>query len=303
MNQPRRTLLRSPFALALAAALPPPAIAATPILKTIPSSGETIPAVGVGTARRFQGSHDDATRAVLRAALQKFAELGGTVIDTAPSYGNAEAVVGSLLPDLTLGRPLFLATKVGATGRAAGQAQVEASFRRLGRDRLDLIAVHNLQDTSTQLALLRELKQAGKIRYVGATTSSDRQYQDFEAMMARETLDFIQVDYALDNRGAAERLLPLAQERRMAVMVNLPFGRGRLFQATRGRPLPAWASEFDCSSWAQFFLKYLVAHEAVTCVIPGMARPEYVVDNMGAALGRLPDAATRRRMEAFIDAI
>ena len=303
MNKPRRILLRSPFALAMAAALPLPAQSATPIVKAIPSSGESIPAVGVGTARRYQGNHDDASLATLRATLQKFTELGGTVIDTAPSYGNAEAVVGSLLADLKPGKPLFLATKVGATGRAAGQAQVQASFRRLGRDRLDLVAVHNLQDTATQLELLRELKQAGKIRYVGATTSSDRQYRDFEAMMTRETLDFIQVDYALDNRGADERLLPLARERRMAVMVNLPFGRGRLFQATRDKPLPAWASEFDCSSWAQFFLKYLVGHEAVTCVIPGMARPEYVVDNLGAAVGRLPDAATRKRMEAFIDAL
>ncbi len=303
MNQPRRTLITSPLALAMAAALPPPAHAATPVRKTIPSSGEELPAIGVGTARRYQGSHDAATLGTLRATLRRFTELGGTVIDTAPSYGNAEAVVGSLLPDLPPDRPLFLATKVGATGRAAGEAQVQASFRRLGRDRLDLVAVHNLQDTATQLELLRELKHAGRIRYVGATTSNDRQYANFEAMMARETLDFIQVDYALDNRGAAERLLPLARERRMAVMVNLPFGRGRLFQATRDKPLPAWASEFDCGSWAQFFLKYLIGHEAVTCVIPGMARPEYVVDNMGAAFGRTPDAATRKRMEAFIDAI
>ena len=303
MNQLRRSLLCSPCALALAAALPPPARAATLIRKTIPSSGESLPAIGVGTARRYQGDHDAAALATLRATLQQAADLGGTVIDTAPSYGNAEAVVGSLLPDLKLAQPLFLATKVGATGRAAGEAQVEASFRRLGRDRLDLVAVHNLRDTATQLGLLRELKQAGRIRYVGVTTSSERQYEDFEAVMARETLDFIQVDYALDNRGAARRLLPLARERGMAVMVNLPFGRGRLFQATRDRPLPAWAAEFDCSSWAQFFLKYLVGHEAVTCVIPGMARPEYVVDNLGAAVGRLPDAAMRKRMEAFIDAI
>ena len=235
MNQPRRTLLRTPLALAMAAALPLPGHASAPIRKTIPSSGEPLPAIGVGTARRYQGSHDDATLATLRDTLRKFTELGGSVIDTAPSYGNAESVVGALLSELAPNRPLFLATKVGATGRAAGEAQVQASFRRLGRERLDLVAVHNLQDTSTQLALLRELKQAGKIRYVGATTSSDRQYQDFEAMMARETLDFIQVDYALDNRKASERLLPLAVERRTAVMVPSP-RRGRV--AGRWRPAP-----------------------------------------------------------------
>ena len=197
----------------------------------------------------------------------------------------------------------FIATKLGATGHAAAQAQIEQSFRRLGRERLDLIAVHNLQDIDAQLPRLRDLKSAGRIRYVGATTSSDRQYQAFEAMMKRETLDFVQVDFALDNRGAAHRLLPLARDRNMGVMINLPFGRGRLFEATRGKALPPWAAEFDCASWAQFFLKYIISHDAVTCAVPGMAKPEYVVDNMGAVLGRLPDPATRRRMETFIDAL
>lgn len=302
MDPNRRELIGRTAAVALAAALPVPLWAADPIRKSIPSSGEAIPAIGVGTARRYQGA-GEADRAVLRATLQKFVELGGTVIDTAPSYGDAEAVIGALLAGLQSARPPFLATKLGATGRADGLAQVEESFKRLGRPRLDLIAIHNLQDIGTQLPLLRELKSAGRTRYVGATTSTDRQYTAFEAMMKRETLDFIQVDYALDNRGAAERILPLARDRNMAVMINLPFGRGRLFDATRGKPLPAWAADFDCTSWAQFFLKYLIAHDAVTCAVPGMAKPEYVVDNLAAAAGRLPDPATRRRMETFIDAI
>jgi aryl-alcohol dehydrogenase-like predicted oxidoreductase len=188
-------------------------------------------------------------------------------------------------------------------GRDAGVRQIEQSFRQLRTPAIDLVAVHNLRDTEVHLATLRGLKGERRIRYVGITTSFDRQYADFEQTMRRESLDFIQVDYALDNRGAGERILPLAADRGMAVMVNLPFGRGRLFEAVRGKALPAWAADFDCASWPQFFLKYIVAHPAVTCAVPGMARPEYVDDNLGAARGRLPDAAQRRRMESFIDSV
>ncbi len=165
------------------------------------------------------------------------------------------------------------------------------------------MAVHNLRGTEVHLPTLRELKQAGRIRYVGITTSSERQYPEFEAVMRRERLDWIQVDYALDNREAGGRILPLAADRGMAVMVNLPFGRGRLFNAVRGKPLPPWAAEFDAATWPQFFLKYIVSHPAVTCAVPGMARPEYVEDNLGAARGRLPDAGQRQRMEGFIDSL
>ena len=306
MNRNRRRLLGHAGAiapLALFAGLPLPARAANLIMKAIPSSGETISVIGVGTARRYQGAAGEAELAPLRDSLRTFLELGGSVIDTAPSYGKAEAVVGKLLADLQPSPAVFLATKLGATGRDAGREQIEQSFSHLQRRPLDLIAVHNLQDVETQLAQLRELKAAKRIRYLGATTSNDRQYKAFEAMMRKQALDFVQVDFALDNRGADQRLLPLARERGMGVMVNLPFGRGRLFDATKGRPLPPWAAEFDCASWAQFFLKYIVSHEAVTCAIPGMAKPAYVVDNMGAATGRLPDQATRKRMEAFIYAL
>ena len=191
----------------------------------------------------------------------------------------------------------FIATKVGAEGRDAGIEQLEQSLKRLRTPKIDLVAVHNLRDTQTQLRTLREWKQAGRIRYVGITTSFDRQYQEFEQTMKAETLDFIQVDYALDNRNADQRILPLAADRGMAVMINLPFGRGRLFKAVQGQSLPPWAGEFDCASWAQFFLKYIVSHPAVTCAMPGTAKVEYLVDNLGAARGRLPDPTMRRRME------
>ena len=254
--------------------------------------------IGLGTARRYES-----TAGGLRGTLERFGALGATVIDTAPVYGQAEVVVGQLLEELKLRARLFLATKVSTSGREAGIRQIEQSFNRLRTAKIDLIAVHNLRDTEVQLGTLRELKKQGRIRYVGITTSSDRQYGEFEQTMRREALDFIQVDYALDNRGAGERILPLAAERGMAVMVNLPFGRGRLFDAVRGKPLPPWAGELDCRSWPQFFLKYIVSHPAVTCAVPGMARPEYVEDNLGAARGRLPDPAMRRRMESFIDGI
>jgi aryl-alcohol dehydrogenase-like predicted oxidoreductase len=276
---------------------------ATVIRKPIPSSGEMLPVIGLGTARRYQEVTSDADLLPLRETLRKFKEVGATVIDTAPVYGTAEEVVGRILDEEELRSGLFLATKVSISGGEAGIAQIEQSFRRLRTDRIDLIAVHNLRDTEIHLATLRALKQAGRIRYIGCTTSFDNQYPAFEEMMRRETLDFIQIDYALDNRNAADRILPLAGERGMAVMVNLPFGRGRLFAAVRGKALPEWAAEFDCTSWAQFFLKYVVSHEAVTCAIPGMARPDYVVDNIGAARGRLPDTAMRKRMESLIDGI
>ncbi len=271
---------------------------AQPLRKPVPSSGELLPVVGLGTARRY-----DETSPTLRETLAHFAGSGGRVVDTAPSYGRAETVIGSIVEEAGLRDRLFLATKVAANGREAGRAQIEESFRRLRTPRIDLVAVHNLRDVDTQLATLRQLKAEGRIRYVGITTSFDSQYQDFERVMQRERLDFIQVDYALDNRGAAERILPLALDRGMASMINLPFGRGRLFGTVQGRPLPEWAADIGCTSWAQLFLKYIVSHEAVVCAIPGTARPEYALDNAAAARGPMPDAAERRRMERFVDAL
>jgi len=273
------------------------------IERIIPGANEPVPVIGIGTSRRYNEPAGEAELAPLRDSIAAFARLGGEMIDTAPSYGRAEAVVGQLVEELGLRDRLFLATKVGADSKAEGAAQIEQSFRNLRTGRIDLIAVHNLRDTANQLATLRGLKEAGRIRSLGVTTSSDQQYQELEALMAREPLDVVQVDYALDNRNAAARILPLAQEKGMAVMINLPFGRGRLFEATRGKPLPDWAAEIGAETWAQVFLKYIVSHPSRPIAIPGMAKVEYVTDNMNAARGRLPDAALRQRMEAYIDGL
>jgi aryl-alcohol dehydrogenase-like predicted oxidoreductase len=300
----RREFVMTSAAYAGAQALSPALAQTSPLIrKAIPSSGEMIPVIGLGTARRYEDVKGEADMPPLRETLKAFKASGLTVIDSSPSYGTAEAVVGEILEDQKSRTGLFLATKVSIMGREAGINQIEQSFKKLRTDKIDLLAVHNLRDIDVHLKTLRDMKQQGRIRYIGTTTSFDNQYADFEAMMRRETLDFIQVDYALDNRNAGERILPLAKDRGMAVMVNLPFGRGRLFTAVQGKPLPPWAAEFDCKSWAQFFLKYIVSHPAVTCTMPGMARPDYVTDNAGAAQGRLPDAAARLKMEQFIDTL
>ena len=308
MNQDRREFLKAGLAAGVALLLPPRETLgqSAPLLqKKIPSSGEMIPIIGLGTARRYEEVTTEAEKVPLRETILKFKEVGLRVIDSSPSYGTAEAVVGEIVDGLKIRDSLFLATKVSLReiGREQGIAQIEQSFKKLRTNKIDLIAVHNLRDTQVQLRTLREMKQAGRIRYVGITTSFDNQYGEFERTMKNETLDFIQLDYALDNRDAGDRIIPLAADRGMAVMINLPFGRGRLFIAVQGKTLPEWAGEFDCASWAQFFLKYIVSHPAITCAVPGMAKAEYVTDNVGAARGRLPDAAMRRRMEQFIDGL
>ncbi len=304
----RRTLLAGLAALPLAGPLlaqTPPAAGAPAALRTarIPGANVNAPVVGIGTARRYADPQTPEQMTALRETIARFVQQGGTVIDTAPSYGRAEEVVGQLVAELGLRDRLFLATKVGANSREEGAAQIEESFRKLRTPRLDLIAVHNLRDVDNQLAILREMKAAGRIRALGITTSNDQQYEAFEAVMRREPLDSIQVDYAIDNRNAAERILPLAREKGMAVMINLPFGRDRLFTATRDRPLPDWAGAIGITSWAQFFLKYVVSHPSSPIAIPGMAQTRYVDDNLGAARGPLPDAAMRTRMEQYIDAL
>jgi aryl-alcohol dehydrogenase-like predicted oxidoreductase len=285
--------------------------------RPIPGGNVAVPVIGIGTARRYQGASSEEQLAPLRAAISRFAELGGRLIDTAPSYGDAEQVIGRLVEELRLRDRLFLATKVAGATAAEGRTQIDQSFRNLRTDVIDLINLHNLQDAANKLTLLREMKAQGRVRSIGASISSQagfsptdaalaaqpQQYAAFEAMMRGERLDVIQVDYALDNRGAAERILPLAQEQGLAVMVNLPFGRGRLLQATQGRPLPDWAAAIGATSWAQIFLKYIVSHPARPIAIPGMAQARYVEDNFAAARGPLPDAAMRRRMEQYIDAL
>jgi aryl-alcohol dehydrogenase-like predicted oxidoreductase len=271
--------------------------------RSIPSSGETLPVVGIGTARRYNVGPAPEERGPLADTIRTFAELGGKVIDTAPSYGNAEVVVGDLLAELGIRDSLFLATKVRAEGLEEGSAQIGQSFQQLRTDVIDLMQVHNLVGIHTQLPTLRGMKERGRVRYVGLTTSSTRQYEDFERFMRTEALDFVQVNFSLSQRAAEERLLPLAADRGTAVLVNLPYGRGRLFEAVGDRALPEWAAEWDIESWGQFFLKYITSHPAVTCVIPGTSTTEYAADNLGAARGAQPDQATRVRMAAFFDSL
>lgn len=297
----RRRLLQAGLAVG-GAALLLPAAGRTPLLtRPVPSTGIRLPLVGLGTNRFRSG--DEAWLERLRATLATFARLGGKVLDTAPAYGEAEAVIGSLLAAEGLREQVFLATKVGRERAADGRDSLAASYVALRTPRLDLVQLHNLRGVNTVLPVLREQQAAGHVGHIGITCSSDRQYAEMEAIMRRERLDFIQVDYAVGNRGAGARLLPLAAERGMAVLVNLPFGRGAQFRTVGDRPLPDWAAEIDCSSWAQVFLKYVLGHPAVTCAIPGSTQAAHVADNLGAARGRLPDEALRREMARYFDAI
>jgi diketogulonate reductase-like aldo/keto reductase len=276
--------------------------AVTILQRPIPSSRETLPVVGLGTWRAFDVGASAAERAPLEAVLRRLVELGGRVVDSSPMYGAAESVVGDLATKLKITDTLFLATKVWTSGQRAGVEQLEQSLRRLRTRRLDLMQIHNLLDWRTHLRTLREWKEAGRIRYLGVTHYTASGYDELERVLSDETLDFVQINYSLGEREAERRILPLAHDRRVAVIVNRPFLDGALFREVRGRALPPWAAELGCESWAQFFLKWILAHPAVTCVIPGTSRPEHVTDNMKAGVGILPDSATRERMSALVGA-
>lgn len=294
------TLMAAAAASAAAGRAPgPPAM----VLRPIPSTGEQIAAVGLGTWRTFDVGAADAERQPLREVLRRFVGLGGRLVDSSPMYGAAEAVVGDLAAELGLSGSLFLATKVWTTGRQAGIAQMERSFRRLRVQRLDLMQVHNLVDWRTHLRTLRADKEAGRVRYVGITHYTASAHGELEGIMRAEPLDVVQLNYSLAEREADRRLLALARDRGIAVLVNRPFAEGALFRRVRGRALPPWAAEFDCASWGQFFLKWILAHPAVTCVIPATSKPEHVVDNMRAGAGALPDAGLRQRMVAYLDTL
>jgi aryl-alcohol dehydrogenase-like predicted oxidoreductase len=270
------------------------------VTRPIPSSGEKLPVIGIGTARRFDVTTAE-EKAPLRDVLREFPRMGGRLVDTAPSYGAAEAVVGELVAELGNRDSLFIATKVGAgrNGAEAGLAEMNASLARLKR--IDLLQIHNLAGVDEMLPILRKWKDQGRIRYHGISTSSDGQYDALEAIMKREKLDFIQIDYAMDNRLADERILPLAADRGVAVLTNLPFGRGRVLSAFKDKAIPEWAKELGIASWAQFALKWVVSHPAVTAAIPGTAKMEYLRDNLGAARGPMPDAATRKKMVELLE--
>jgi diketogulonate reductase-like aldo/keto reductase len=271
--------------------------------REIPSSGERIPSVGLGTWRTFDVGDAASERAPLRDVLQRFVDLGGRVIDSSPMYGAAESVLGDLAAELGITERLFVATKVWTSGREAGIAQMEQSMRRLRVRRLDLMQIHNLLDWRTHLRTLRLWKEAGRIRYLGVTHYTSSAYDELERVLRAEPLDFVQVNYSLGEREAERRILPLAHERGVAVLVNRPFSEGGLFQRVRGHAVPGWAGEIGCESWAQLFLKWILAHPAVTCVIPATSRPQHLVDNMAAGLGALPDAAMRDRIATAVAAV
>jgi diketogulonate reductase-like aldo/keto reductase len=264
--------------------------------RAIPSTGEKLPVIGLGTWQAFDVDLTSDNRRQLGDVLSLFVKLGGRVIDTSPMYGRAEDVIGELTTALGIQEKIFLATKVWTRGRENGIKSMEHSMTLLRAKRIDLMQVHNLVDVQTQLATLREWKAHGRIRYLGVTHYEAGAFSDVERIMRSEKLDFVQINYSLMEREAEERVLPLAHERGIAVIVNRPFGGGDLFNRTRSKPLPDWAAEFDCHSWAQFFLKWIVTNPAVTCAIPATNKPHHLEDNMGGGIGRLPDAKMRQRM-------
>jgi len=292
----RRNFLRSLAALALPVASKAiRAEAAEPIMRNIPASGEALPAIGVGSWITFNVPPDTAAAGALLPVLAAFFERGGAMIDSSPMYGYSETVIGRMLGQVPH-RRLFSATKVWTLGRALGRRQLERSLELWGLPKLDLVHIHNLLDWETHLPMLQELKAAGRVRYIGVTTSEGNKHDEMERALGRERFDFVQFTYNLADRRVEQRLLPLAAERGAAVVINRPFDGGRLFRSVNAKPLPVWAREFDCENWAQFFLKFIVSHPAVTCAIPATHQTAHMTENMGALYGRLPDARTRARM-------
>jgi diketogulonate reductase-like aldo/keto reductase len=273
------------------------------LTRAIPSSGEKIPVIGLGSWQVFDVDLTPGNEKQLADVLSSFVKLGGRVIDSSPMYGRSEQVIGTLAAKLSLTDKLFFATKVWTRGKQQGVESMQRSIARFQTKRIDLMQVHNLVDLDTQLATMREWKAQGRFRYIGITHSSTSAHPEVEKVLRKENLDFLQINYSIMERDADQRLLPLAQDRQVAVLANRPFGGGNLFSTVRARPLPEWAADFDCKSWAQFFLKWIVAHPAVTCAIPATGNPEHLQDNMQAGCGRLPDEKIRERMIEFVSAI
>jgi diketogulonate reductase-like aldo/keto reductase len=266
------------------------------IRKAIPSSGERLSVIGLGTSRTFDVDSDTAVTSPLMAVMQAFFDNHGQLIDSSPMYGSAEAVTGALVKQATNKQDIFTATKVWTYGKSEGIEQMERSMRRLGVDQIDLMQIHNLRDWQNHIDTLVEWKAEGRIRYIGITTSHGRYHDELEELMQQLPLDFVQLSYNILNRTAEQRLLPIAREKGIATLINRPYQRGSLFRKVKGKTLPAWAADIDCASWGQFFLKYIAAHPAVTCVIPATSKLKHMVDNMAAGHGRLPDEPTRKRM-------
>lgn len=309
----RRDWLKLSAAAGAVLALDPGALRAAPqemIRRAIPGTGELVPTVGLGSSATFSRVARSEDYSQLREVLGALVERGGAIFDTAPSYGASEEVAGTIAAEMGITDEIFWATKVNVAGRGGGaadpaeaRAQLERSFERLRTDVIDLVQVHNLGDPPTQLGLLQEYREAGRIRYLGITSTSESRYPDLMQVMRDYPLDFIGVDYAVDNRASADEVLPLAQERGIGVLIYAPFGRTRLWARTAGRELPGWAAEFDATTWAQFFLKYVIAHPAVTAATPATSDAEHMVDNLGGGMGRLPTEEHLRMMADFVDAL
>ncbi len=280
------------------------------VTRAIPSTGERLPVVGLGSSATFSQVARSEEVTALGEVLKTLVERGGRVFDTAPGYGSSEEVATRLANELGIANRIFWATKVnvarggGAADPAEARAQIDRSLARIKQPKVDLIQVHNMGDPATQLPILRDYKQQGKIRYLGITTTFENQYQQLIDVIRNEQLDFIGTDYAADNRGVVEdTILPLAQERKIAVLAYAPFGRTSLFRRVGDRPVPEWAAEFDAKTWPQVFLKWVIGHPAITCVTPATSRAEHMVDNLAGGIGRLPDAAMRKRIADFVDAL
>ena len=311
----RRALLKDTAAAGTAMALLPRLLQAQSgmeiMTRAIPSSGEELPMVGLGSSATFSSMARSEDVSALREVMRALIDNGGSVFDTAPGYGASEQVAGGIVNELGVQEQVFWATKVNVQRRrstapvdpAAAMAQIERSFEIIQKPVIDLIQVHNLGDVPTQLGILKDLKEEGRVRYIGVTATNARRYPELAQIIRDEPIDFVGLDYAVDNRGAADMLLPLARDHGVGVLVYLPFGRSRLWNRVSGQTLPEWAEEFDASTWAQFFLKYIAANPAVTVMTPSTSKPVNMVDNLGGAMGRLPDAAMRRRMEELVDAL
>lgn len=303
MTISRRELLRLSAGAGLVAAAGQwgPVMASTNarVMTTIPSTGEQLPAVGIGT-RDFRSDANAGDMKRFRQTLETFHASGGRVIDTSPNYGEAETVIGRLLSDIGIRDDVFMATKVDREDQQQGIERMNRSFDLLGGDQIDLMQVHNLRGTEVELETMKTWKSEGRFRYLGVTTHSPRQYDEMQDVMRRHPLDFIQLNYSLADRSAEKSILPLARDRGIAVLVNLPFARGSLFKAVAGRPLPDWAADMDADSWGQVFLKYVISYPAETLPIPGTTKPHHVKDNVGASFGRLPDARLRHEIESYI---
>jgi len=269
--------------------------------RAIPRGGETIPVIGLGTWQTFDVGASDSARSPLREVLAQFVERGGSVVDSSPMYGRAESVVGDLAAELGIQAKLFYATKVWTSGQNEGVRQMQESFRRLRVQRMDLMQIHNLLDLRAHTETLLKWKREGRVRHIGITHYHAGAHGELERLVRTETYDFVQINYSLGEREAERRLLPAAQEAGVAVLVNRPFGSGGLFRRVRGEPLPGWAAEIGCASWAQIFLKWIIGNPAVTCAIPATSNPKHVIDNMAAGLGPQPDASMRRKMADAFD--